>query len=46
MARSEAQQMAIDVAAERQVGRRRDLEQRIADRRARWDRDDGFGLER
>lgn len=46
MARSEAQPMAIDVAAERQLGRRLDREQRIAARRARWDRDDGFGLDR
>ncbi len=46
LARTEAQPMAIDIAAEQRRRRRDELEQRIADRQARRDRDDDFGLER
>lgn len=45
LARSEAEPMAIDLAAERATARRSDLEQRIAARQARR-RDNDFGIDR
>jgi conjugative relaxase-like TrwC/TraI family protein len=43
LARTEAQPMAIDVAAEERLARRLDMARRMAERRAR---DDGWGIDR
>jgi hypothetical protein len=46
LGRSEAQPMAIDLAAEAARDRRRDLEERIAARQRRRIRADDFGIDR
>jgi len=46
LARSEAEPMAIDVAAEARLAQHLDLQRRIAERQLRRGRDDGLGIDR